>query len=261
MEIIYLDLHFLLNLLADYLVLLSAARVCSLRLKRLRYLLAAGLGAVYSVLSVLPGFEFLSSTPAKLLCALLMALIAYGREREPLRCFGVFLGISALFGGLVWAAGGSLPLKELLICFAVCYLFLRLFFSAKAKLPDKKRIDVELQLFGKKAFFKALVDTGNGLSDPLSGMEVMVACPHALKPLFPENAALLELPAAELLELSGQIPELKGRFRLLPCTTVGGSGLLAVFKADRIMLDGREEKELLVALSPHAAGDGFEAII
>ncbi len=261
MEIIYLDLHFLLNLLADYLVVLSAARVCSLKLKRIRYLLSALTGAIYSVLVLLPGYEFLSSPLSKFGCALLMAFIAYGSEREPLRCFGVFLGISALFGGLVWAAGGYLPLKELVFCFAICYGLLSLFFKDRASLPDKKRVEVELQLSGKRAQFMALVDTGNSLSDPLSGMDVMVVCPHAVKPLFRENSSLLSLPAAELLELSCNVPELQGRFRLLPYKAVGGSGLLAVFKADKIILDGKEEKELLVALSPAAAGDGFEAIL
>ena len=261
MEIIYLDLHFLLNLLADYLVVLSAARVCSLRLKRIRYLLSALLGAVYSVLVLLPGFEFLSQPLSKLGCSLLMAYIAYGSEREPLRCFGVFLGISALFGGLVWAAGGRLPLKELMLCFALSYGLLSFFFKGRASLPLKKRVEVELELTGKKAIFWALVDTGNSLTDPISGGSVMVVCPQALKPLFPETAALLSLPATELLEISGQIPDLKGRFRLLPYKAVGGSGLLAAFKADKIKLDGKEEKELLIALSPSAAGDGFDAII
>ena len=261
MEIIYLDLHFLLNLLADYLVVLSAARVCSLKLKRIRYLLSALLGAGYSVLVLLPGFEFFAHPLSKLCCALLMAYIAYGSEREPLRCFGVFLGISALFGGLVWAAGGSLPLKELILCFALSYALLSFFFKDRASLPSKKRLEVELELGDKKAVFMALVDTGNSLTDPLSGSNVMVVCPQAVKPLFPEAASLLSLPATELLEISGQIPDLKGRFRLLPYKVVGSSGLLAAFKADKIKLDGKEERELLVALSPSAAGDGFDAII
>ena len=261
MEIIYLDLHFLLNLLADYLVVLSAARVCSLRLKRIRYLISALVGAAYSVLVLLPGFEFFANTLSKFCCALLMAYIAYGSEREPLRCFGVFLGISALFGGLVWAAGGSLPIKELVCCFALSYALLSFFFKDRASLPLKKRLEVELELGGKTAKFLALADTGNSLTDPLSGSNVMIVCPQVLKPLFPETATLLNLPATELLEISGQIPDLKGRFRLLPYSVVGSHGLLAVFKADKIKLDGKEENELLVALSPSAAGDGFDAII
>ena len=44
MEIIYIDRLFLTNLLADYLLLLCAARLCCLHLKRLRYFLAALLG-------------------------------------------------------------------------------------------------------------------------------------------------------------------------------------------------------------------------
>ena len=57
------------------------------------------------------------------------------------------------------------------------------------------------------------------------------------------------------------IPALAGRFRLIPYTAVGASGLLPVFRPDGLLVDGREEKELLVAVSPSAAGEGFEGIL
>ncbi|MBQ7895709.1 MAG: sigma-E processing peptidase SpoIIGA, partial [Oscillospiraceae bacterium] len=78
MEIIYLDLHFLLNLLTDYLILLCSAVVCSLRLKRLRYLLSALVGAAYSVLTLFPAAHILSTGASKLICSVLMGIIAFG---------------------------------------------------------------------------------------------------------------------------------------------------------------------------------------
>ena len=261
MEIIYLDLHFLVNLLADYLIALCAAMVCGLRLKRLRYLLSALVGALYAVAAVLLENSILSSAAFKLIFAFLMALIAYGGEKQALRCTGVFLGISALFAGLVQAVGGSISLKALLLSFALCYGGMKLFFKDAGKMPEKKRVEIQLELMGEQVRFMALADTGNCLTDPISGMAVMLACPHALKGLFKEDAPLLELEGRELLELSADFPRLRGKFRLLPYKSVGGSGMLPVFRPDRIVLDGREEKELLVAVSKAAYGDGFEAII
>lgn len=267
MEIVYLDLHFLVNLAADYLLCLSAGRVCALHLKRLRYLAAALLGAVFAVLALLPGFRFLNTGPGKLLGAVLLCIVAYRGEKNPLRCSGVFLGISALFGGAVWALGldspGSSPLSlgALLFSFALCYGAVRLFFSGRGKLPDCPRASVCTELSGRQAEFTALLDTGNQLADPLSGCGVMLACPQALWPLFPGQEALLSLPAAELLSLSGQLPELRGRFRLLPYRAVGSRGMLAAFRPDSLRVDGESRPDLLIALSPAAAGDGFEAIL
>lgn len=261
MEIIYIDLHFLLNLGLDYLICLVSARVCGLRLKRLRYLLAALLGGSYSVLVLLPGLGFLGGGAFQLGCAILMGLIAYGGERSMLRCTAVFLGISALFGGAVRALGGALSIEMLIISFALCYGALTLFFRGSAANPQKKRVSVEVHLGENTAQFMALVDTGNSLSDPVTGSAVMIACPHAVKSLFKDESWLTELSPTELLEISAHIPELKGRFRLVPYSAVGSRGMLAAFRPDALRVEGKEKRELLVALSAAAAGDGFEAII
>ena len=104
MDIIYIDSLFLLNLAVDYIILLAAGRLCAVRLQRGRYLLAALLGAVWAAATVLPGLTFLSAWPFKLAASGLMALIAYGTQPYPLRCFLAFLGVSFAFGGAVWAA-------------------------------------------------------------------------------------------------------------------------------------------------------------
>ena len=125
MEVIYIDSLFFLNLGVDYLLCLAAARICGLYLRRRRYVLAALLGAAYSVAVYLPGLGFLASWPGKLAAAALMSLVAYGREKRPMRCCAVFLAVSAAFGGALWAmsmsagAGGSAPMP--LAVFPVLY--------------------------------------------------------------------------------------------------------------------------------------------
>ena len=103
MDVIYLDALFLLNLLADYLLCLSAGRICGLVLRRGRYLLAALLGAAYAVAVYLPGLHTLAAPPLRLAAGILMGLVAFGAERSPLRCTAVLLAVSAAFGGALWA--------------------------------------------------------------------------------------------------------------------------------------------------------------
>ena len=65
----------------------------------------------------------------------------------------------------------------------------------------------------------------------------------------------------DALELLSQMPEYAGKFRLIPYSAVGVAGMLPVFTPELLTIDGKEEKELLVAVSPTAVGDGFEAVI
>ncbi len=267
MEILYLDQHFFLNLAADYLLLLAAARVLGLVLRRLRYLAGALLGALYAVLVMLPGFGFLATMPGKLLAALGMGLLAYGGEKRFLRCTIVFLGVSALFGGAFWALGlssgapVSLPLPLLLGCFALCYGALQLFYRAGGKLPETPRAEVCICLAGREASFMVLLDSGNSLCDPASGKPILVACPHAVKKLFPGLEEALSLQAPQLLALSSQFPLLQHRFRLIPYRALGSTGMLAAFRPDSVRIDGKSRPDLLIALSESAAGDGYEGIV
>jgi hypothetical protein len=52
-----------------------------------------------------------------------------------------------------------------------------------------------------------------------------------------------------------------GKIRLIHFRSLGGSGLVPVFRPERIWIDGREGAELMVAVSPEARGNGFEAIL
>lgn len=272
MQVIYVDSLFCLSLLTDYLLCLTAGRLCGLVLRRGRYLAAALVGAGYAVTVFLPRFAFLSLPAGRLGCGLCMGMIAFGRERRPLRCTGVLLAVAAAFGGALWAvslAGGgmgaypaALSLPALLLSFGLCYALLSLLLRTRRLLTERRRVAVTASLLGREASFLALEDTGNALSDPVTGRHVLVACPHALRPLLREHAALFaELPPVELLDALGKIPELAGRFRLLPYSNLSGSGLLPVFRPDRLLLDGRETEDLLIAVSPNAAGEGFEALL
>lgn len=269
MQIIYLDQLFLLNALIDYLLCLVSARVCGLYLKRARYALAGLFGGAYAAATLLPGFLFLSSALWKLAAAAVMALLAFGGERHFLRCAGVFLGVSAAFGGAVWAvslAGGGNGLavsgRVLLLSFALCYGGVSLLFRNRATLPDRPRAEVRLRLLGRECRFMALRDSGNSLADPVSGCAVMLVSPHALLGALPQAETLFGGgdPVAAL-EAAAALPELRGRFRLIPYAAVGTAGLLPVFRPEELRVDGREERELLVAVSPSAAGDGFEGIV
>jgi stage II sporulation protein GA (sporulation sigma-E factor processing peptidase) len=275
MDTIYIDELFILNLITDYLIILASARVCGAVLKRLRYWLAALLGALYACAFVLPGCAFLSEPIPKLACGTVMAVISFSPERRPFRCTVVFFAVSAAFGGAVWACsmlsgavspGGYLPisLKVLLPSFAVCYAMADVVFRRAAKNADRRIITVAAVFCGRSAVFRALRDTGNELFDPVTGREVLVVSPGAASALLPEGckSALCCADPVEALEKLCAVPGLEGRFRLIPYSAVGvSSGLLPAFTPDSVTTDGKACRDVMIAVSPALAeNDEYEAV-
>lgn len=268
MRILYVDGLFLLNLLADYLLCLSAARLCGLVLKRRRYLLAALFGAVCAILALLPGFGFLGAPTGILGSGLLMGWIAFGGEARPLRGILTLLTCAAAVGGALCAlslttgAAPRLPLRVLLASFLLCYGVLKLLSRFRSRWDGSEKAQICLHFAGRESRFSALVDSGNNAVDPVSGAGILVACPEALRPLFREYTELLSsLSPVELTEAAARIPALSGRFLLVPYSSLGGGGLLPAFRPDYLSVNGTETSDLLVAVSPAARGDGFDAIL
>ena len=268
MNYIYIDSLFFLSLFTDYLLCLITGRFCGLYLKRLRYLVAALFGAVYSVCVFLPGLSFLALPVMELVCAGIMGLIAFGGEERLLRCVAVFLALSATFGGVIWAltlhAGNApgLDIRLLFASFALCYAVLAFISRTKLKKAGREMAQVELKLNERTAIFRALVDTGNCLTDPVSGAAVMIVSPRALQSLFPGHREVLEIKnAVELVEQSAKSQGFPVKLRLLPYANIGGEGLLPVFRPDEVRINGRPRQGLIAGISAAASADGFDAII
>ncbi len=258
MNIIYADTLFGLSVFTDYLLLLVTARFCSLRLRRWRYLASAVFGGIYAVAVFLPGLSWLAHPLCELSAAGVMGLIAFGGEEKLFRCCAAFLAVSASFGGTAWAVcmRRKPDLRVLLGAFLGSYAVLTLLSYTRRLRAREHRVSVTLTRGAHTASFTALEDSGNCLTDPITGDRVMLCTPVALRPLFPGQEAYLELDAVELVSC-GALP---CRFRLLECASVGGPALLAAFRPDTVTVDG-EKRTLLAAISENAKGDGFEGIV
>jgi len=270
------DTLFLLNALVDYLLLLAAARLAGERLRRLRFALGAALGGLYAAAIFLPGLEFLARLPCRMSAAALMLLAAYGGSVRLLRQAVIFFALTCAFGGGVAAismAGGrglslgrgvfysALDLKTVLLSAAACYALLTMALQRVGRhtAASGELVPARLSLGERCVELTALADTGNTLTDPISGAPVMVAEGEAALSLFPENCRPrmddLRDPAGALERLGAG--EWRGRFRLLPYRAVGVErGLLLAVRVDELWLNGRKHGRQLVALSPTPVSDG-----
>ena len=269
--VVYLDRVFLLNLLIDYLLLLSAAQLSGRTLHRLRLLLCAAAGGIYAVLTFLPGLERLRSPLCQLTAGMAMALCAFRGRRRPAL---LFLLLSGGLAGFVLALGlwtgspGSLLRRvyqadlswPLLLGAALCfYLLLRLLLGQGARHGGGELLKITISVCGRKQTVTALHDTGNTLRDPVSGRPALVLERGAAEDLWPpEVAAVLAAPLPpeeKMARLHRQGAAVT--FTLLPFCSVGTpSGLLLAARSDYIEVGGRRYPRTPVALSEYPVSDG-----
>ena len=273
---VYIDTLFLLNAIVDYLLLLAAARLAGEQLHRLRMVAGAALGGLYAAAIFLPGMQFLVHPLCKLGAAVLMVLVGLGGSRRLLRQTLIFFALACAFGGGILAIGllggrgltlsqgviySGLDLKMVLLSAAGCYGVMTLALSrvGRHSAASGEVVPARLSLGGRSVTLMALVDTGNTLTDPVSGRAVMVAEGACLLPLFlpgeGPSSRDLDDPAEGVERLNAG--RWRGRFRLLPYRAGGVEcGMLLAVRLDSVAVNGKEQGALLVALSPTPVSDG-----
>lgn len=277
MQVIYLDVLVLINLIVNYLLLLTTGQLAGLFPKRLRLAAAALFGAAYAALIFLPSLEFLTLAPIKLIFGAVMVFIAFGTRDigHFVRLTLLFLAVSFAFGGCVTALYyffGSqgmkngvfyvnIPLKVLLVSVLGAYALTGFLFKGGARHGVVSR-DVEtvsITFAGKTTTFSLLTDNGNDLSDPATGRPVLLLTRSAAAQVLPSELLFLplELTANNAANLLCKVNATcwKTRFRIIPYQALGTEGLLLAFRADQIQRGGKPYSGL-VGISPTAIANG-----
>ena len=276
METIYLDSLFLINLAANYFILMASARICGVALRRRRLAAGAALGALYAVLTLLPGLGFLSNRFVKLAAAGFMLLAAFGSERSLGRLAVVFLAVSAALGGALYAVSmlGGYPApnasfagiqpRTLILGFAVSYAAVSIAFRYSGDKSSRRLHRVVLSFEGRNVTLTALRDTGNSLREPYSGRAVAIAELESLLPLFDADSSriLSECAGApyDCLRRLAESRSGRSRFYLVPYSAVGVEhGILLAFRPDTVCDEDRGEVyDIVVAISVTRLSDKRE---
>lgn len=230
-RVIYADVLFMINFSMDYFLLFLTARLLGKRLKGKSAAVASAIGGVYAVASVLlPGNSLIALLLHIAVSVLLCEMSVPGCGALGI---AVFYAVSFLIGGGMTAgfalfnraagiaydpdpAGKSgMPLGWLLLS-ALGFGLFSLLTAKRASKRAGENVPVEITVGGKTASFTGFADSGNFLTEPLSGLPVI---------LIPEKT-FSELPDS--------------RFRIVPVKTVNGEGILRGFLPDRCLVDGNE---------------------
>ncbi len=249
---VYLDLVVLLNFLVDGLLLMGANRLlgypCGLR----RCAVAALLGGAYAGICMLPEFRFLGNLLWRVVSLAVMSGIAFGWNLSALRRGMVFVLLSMALGGMALGLGNG-DFTSLVLAAAGVALLCAM--GIRSPLGMRRYLPVELRWRGQQLKLTALVDTGNTLTDPITGGSVLVVgADVGIKLGIPRE--MIHDPVAALTA-----DHLPGA-RLIPYRAVGKpGGMLLMIRFEEVLLDGRSISPM-VAFAPEEIGrnDGYQAL-
>lgn len=269
MTVIYLDAYLAVSLAGNYVLLVCAGRLDGDRVSHRRCLAAAALGAALGAVSLLPWGAPLAHPAGQAAVAAGMVLLAYGSSDRLLRTGGLFLVLSCAWGGGLLLLGrgpaGPLGLRGVLAAAVLGYggLSLGLRGQFRHTRTGGDLVPLRLTCGGRQVTLLALRDTGNSLTDPLTGGPVIVAEGRALAPLLPGvELDRLDRPLEQFGLARDQAPELA--FQLLPYRAVGvDHGLLLALRLEEAVWGKTRAPRCLAALSPTpvSAGGGYQALV
>lgn len=232
----------LLSFTVDFLLFLGSNRLCGEPPDGLRAAAASAVGALQVALCMATSFRFLSNWCWRCVFWALMGVIAFGIQKSAIQRGIVFVLLQIALLGITMGDGFWTSVLAALVIFLLC--------MAGNNVQRKKYVSVRIMYDGKQADMLALVDTGNTLTDPVTGLSVLVADRAAAETLVGLQEGQLEHPLQTLLE--GKVP----RLRLIPYTAIGQQkGMLLGIRPDRVYMDGRE-CAMVIAFAPQQIGQG-----
>lgn len=253
MQTVYLDVLISVNVYINYLLLVLTARFAGCRQVRTRIVLAALFGALSSCTILLDIPSKLLSAAIKIITAAVMTAIAFEiRSRQ------MFFKLVAILTTVTFGfAGAMIGIKNimstenisvsnfsvyldispiyLILITLVCYILLSVYSKLTAgKTRQNSVCRLTISSEGKSITLDALLDTGNTLTEPFSGLPVVVVNEKSIFHLLPND----------IKNFSTENPKPSKNIRLIPYTSVGGEGLLKGFMPDSVTVEseGRESK-------------------
>lgn len=241
-----------LNFCVDFLLLLGTNRLAGYPPGVVRIFLAAAFGALYSGVCLIRGFHFLSGGLWRVVSLALLTGIAFGWEPGSFRRCGIFLLLSAALGGVTLGLGRT-RLLLLLLCAAGVWILCVI--TSGNGVGKNQYIPVRLCYGGRNVELTALRDTGNTLRDPVTGERVLVIGASPTQKLTGLSREQLKHPLETLAH--GPIPGL----RLIPYSSVGGSGMLLGLRLKDVTV-GNRKQGAVVAFAPDGldGAKGYEAL-
>jgi stage II sporulation protein GA (sporulation sigma-E factor processing peptidase) len=240
-------------------------------------LLAAIVGSIYTLVFFFPSLQFMTKFSIKFCLSILIVILAFNPNRLNLflKQISAFYVVSFIFAGasigIYFISNNNpnsifklnikgFPVKYLILGIVVATILIKNILKYYFVKVNKENYltKVTVALNQKKAYFTALIDTGNSLKEPITKTPVIIAEFEALDYILPSNVIEMYMNNRDKdLEHMGKImDEVKDKMvlRLIPYKSIGNTnGMIIGFKPDYVVIsfkDGRKEinKDIIIGI-------------
>lgn len=262
---IYLDIILLENIVMNYIIILATGMICKIKIKHIRIFLSSFLGAIYAIITYVVNMEIYTNQTTKIIVSISMVYIAFNsvNVKVMFKQLVIFYLTSFCFGGAAYyllynvnpnlietingAFVGTYPIKIAILGGILGFFIINISFKIiKNRLTRKDMLyDVEIFYKEKVARIKAILDTGNFLTDPITNIPVLIVEASKLKEIIPEEL----LSNIEKIIFESEFEkideEIKSRCSIIPFSSIGkNNGIIVGFRPDYIKVYTTEGEEI-----------------
>lgn len=250
--VLYADILFFINFSMDFITLYLTSRLSSGPPVGIRAVISAAIGGIIGTAATALGTGGIWGIVITVISSGVMVLIAFGFGEVSLfiKRVTVFWGGAALLGGIMSAVcslGTGMPAGNggggttvLLLGSVICIFIIRTITHFKGK----RTLTVQVKVGDVCTKFEALLDSGNLLTDPLTGIPVIIADRSVMGTVVPAGDVI---PQA-----------LHTRLRMIPARGIGGGGILTGIVPDSVTINsGKKEKECSAVIAVSDLGSTF----
>lgn len=279
---VYVDILLCVNLYINYLLLQLTQKALRQRFRKKRVLLASAIGAVCSLVMLLPPLPGLLLFAIRLLLALGIMFAASGERRILLllRQTALFFAANVLLCGvmlLLWnlflpnfigVNNGVVYLDisavALLLLTTLSYGLLQLLDRLRPKAEEKHLFRLRLSTARGQVELQGLLDSGNSLADPFTGCPAAVVWYPAVREVLPEPMAACLAGAMEQRLPPEALSPCPG-VRWLPCSTVRSTELLPAFFPEKLECfrqgQWQQAGEVLLAVTARPLSPDYQLLL
>lgn len=256
-QVIYADILFLIDVTMDFFALYVTAAIIKARFKSGRTVIAAALGGIFSVLSVIvkSGSIIMAIAVSFVMCFITFygnKLFVIFKSIIIFYCVNMLLGgimtfifnaFTALSGastdllifGEIKSVNQNMPLTVFIISLTTVIIAVKVVLKAFSRSPSRRNICCEITLCGNSEIFIMNEDSGNTLTEPISGEPIVFLSENAAKKIA-NNEYLSALKLGKGYYLGKD----RHKFRIAVYGTVNGSGICSCIKPERLNIDGKD---------------------
>ena len=286
----YLDIIFVENLCMNYIILFTTGYFIKTKANPIRLFISSCCGSIYAILMYIYDNIFFPNFFIKIILSIVIILIAFYPKnfRNFLKQLTIFYLISFVFGGCAMfllyfikpqnvlirngVYVGRYPIKIVLLGGIVGFIITKISFRFVKGKIGRKDMYVKLKIFNNNnsVQVKALIDTGNMLKDPISGIPVIVVCKERLYNIFPKVVLdnLENIINGEDIKELNDVKNVISKFRVIPFSSLGKqNGILLGIKIDKVEIILEETTEIIEEIiigiyeKSLSKNDEYEALI